>query len=126
LLVGEDIDPGSDEVYYRPLGGHVESGSSPQQAVERELREEIGADLCEVEYVTSVDSHFTLAGTSRSERVHVFRAALCTPDQFKGPEIALLGSGPRRVLWKPLQDFKDGRADLFPIALRSLLGPPSD
>jgi 8-oxo-dGTP pyrophosphatase MutT (NUDIX family) len=126
LLVGEDSDPGNGEIYYRPLGRHVEPGESPQEAVVRELLEEIGADLCEVEYVTSFDNHFTMDGTSQFERVHVFRAALCVPDRFSGPEVPLLGPGPRRVLWKSLRDFREGQAVLFPLALRTLLGLPSN
>jgi ADP-ribose pyrophosphatase YjhB (NUDIX family) len=58
LLVSEYPGPDADP-FHRLLGGHVESGEYAADAVRRELMEEIGQPLRDVELLGVVENLFT-------------------------------------------------------------------
>ncbi len=60
ILVFEGHDPSRDERFYRPLGGGIESGERAEDAVKRELREEVGAELINVRYIGTLENLFDL------------------------------------------------------------------
>ena len=43
VFVFEGYDPLKDQTFYRPLGGGIEFGETSEQAIRREMREEIAA-----------------------------------------------------------------------------------
>ena len=45
IFVSEDVKPDTGETFYRSLGGGIEYAEHSADAVVRELREEIGAEL---------------------------------------------------------------------------------
>ena len=59
LLVFEGYDSVKDETYYRPLGGGIEFGETGAQAMAREIREEIGAEVTNVRYLGLSENIFT-------------------------------------------------------------------
>ena len=62
-LVFEGRDEHRDLTFYRPLGGAIEFGERSEDAVRRELREEIGAELEDVRLLTVSENVFTFQGT---------------------------------------------------------------
>ena len=66
LLVFEGHDPVKDETFYRPLGGGIEFGETGAQAMAREMREEIGAEVTNVRYLGLCENIFTYARRDRA------------------------------------------------------------
>jgi len=64
ILVFEARDEKRDLTYYRPLGGGIEFGERSDDAVRRELYEEIGAELDELRLLTVIENLFELEGKS--------------------------------------------------------------
>ncbi|HEU5438681.1 MAG TPA: NUDIX domain-containing protein, partial [Ktedonobacterales bacterium] len=62
VLVQEGYDPSKDETFYRALGGTIEFGERSQQTVARELQEEIGAEVQDLEFLATIESVFTFDG----------------------------------------------------------------
>ena len=52
LLVSSKKDFGQYTGYYYPPGGHMEAGESKQEALKREIREELGIDVEPLEEIT--------------------------------------------------------------------------
>ena len=122
LLVFEGYDPIRGLTFYRPLGGGIEFGEYGHQALAREMREEIGAEITDVRYLGVIENIFTHAGKQGHEIVLVYAARFIDPAFYQ--QSALAGAEdngtPIMVSWKPLADFENG-AFLVPIELLDLL-----
>lgn len=122
LLVFEGHDPIRGITFYRPLGGGVEFGEYGHNALAREIREELGAEIADVRYLGTIQSIFTHLGKQGHEIVLLYKAqfvdpACYQPDAFTGAQD---DGVPITVSWKPLADFKNG-AFLVPVELLPLL-----
>ena len=76
LLVFEGRDPTKPETFYRPLGGGINFGEIGHEAVARELREEIGAEIENVRYIGMLENIFKFGGQPKHEIVLVGHAAI--------------------------------------------------
>ena len=124
LLVYEGHDPATLETFYRPLGGGIEFGEPGRDAVARELREEIGAEIRNIRYLATLENIFQFAGATKHELVVVFEADLVDAVLYAAEE--LVGreddGTPFPVMWKRIADFANGGLVLHPGGLLSLLG----
>ena len=122
LLVFEGYDPIRDVTFYRPLGGGIEFGEYGRQALIREMREELAADITGLRYMGAIENIFTHAGGQGHEIVLVYEARFVDPDFYRRSIFtgAEDNGAPITVSWKPLSDFRNG-AFLVPIELRDFL-----
>ncbi len=74
--MGSDYDDVKDEEFLRPLGGSVEFGETALEAVRREMREELHADISEPVQLGVLENIFTCRGEPGHEVVAVFDAQL--------------------------------------------------
>jgi 8-oxo-dGTP pyrophosphatase MutT (NUDIX family) len=123
ILVAEGHDRKKGETFYRPLGGTIEFSERGEEAVRREFKEEISADLTEVRYLGLLENIFTYEGRTGHEIVLVYNARLTDEriyekDSFPGNEMG----EPFKVVWKRLDEFGPGKAPVYPEGLLELLG----
>jgi 8-oxo-dGTP pyrophosphatase MutT (NUDIX family) len=123
LLVFEAYDASKDETFYRPLGGGIEFGEYGRDAVIREMREEIGAELRDVNYLGTLENVFTYERRQGHELVLVYEATLADEAIYAAEELfAQEDNGARfKVVWKPLSFFHSRAAPLYPNGLLELL-----
>lgn len=119
LLVFRGWDECDQQFFYRPLGGGIEFGETGEQAIRRELAEEIGAQLTAMRYLFTLENIFQCNGQVGHEIVLVFTAELADPAFFSRTEITgQEDSGePLQVVWMPLSDFASGAEILVPEGL---------
>jgi NADH pyrophosphatase NudC (nudix superfamily) len=123
LLVFEGYDLVKDETFYRPLGGGIEFGETGAQALAREMREEIGAEVTSLRYLGLSENMFTCNGEAGHEIVLLYEVELVDRTLYGRDDLQVVEPGgvTFRALWKPLADFADGRVPLYPDGLLNLL-----
>ena len=111
-------------IFYRPLGGSIEFGEYGNQALARELREELSAELEHVRYFGLCENLFQAPSGERAHEIALlYEADLVDKALYQKEEmLAVEDSGSTfRVLWKPLSFFQRGDAPLFPDGLLEML-----
>jgi ADP-ribose pyrophosphatase YjhB (NUDIX family) len=88
---GEDLNEGRR--FYRPLGGGIDFGESSMDAVRRELKEEIGAEVDPVRLVQVVENIFTHRGQTGHEIVFVWACHLSDERFYARDEIVMDENG---------------------------------
>ena len=121
ILVAGGRDPVTGSTYFRPLGGGVEFGESAEEAVRREIREELGAEVTDVVRVGVLENRFAYAGRPRHEIVFVLDARFADPSLAGRAELPVAEGGWDPARWMPLAAFRSGAARLVPEALLALL-----
>lgn len=58
-LFARSHDPATGEEFYRPLGGGIDFGERSDEALRRELREELHFEIKNLQFVTVIENQFT-------------------------------------------------------------------
>ena len=87
ILVSEGFDSIKQDYYYRPLGGGIEYGETSREAVAREIREELGAEIENVRLLGVVENIFVYQGEQGHEIVFVFDAEFADKSLYQLDEI---------------------------------------
>ena len=125
ILVFESWEPDSrGRIFYRPLGGSIEFNEYGHDALARELREEIGAEIKNARYVGLRENLFR---SPRGERAHeivlVYEAELADEALYEKDEMLVTEDSGTTFMayWKPLAFFQRGEAPLYPTGLLEML-----
>nr|WP_285289128.1 NUDIX domain-containing protein [Bacillus sp. ISL-41] len=123
ILAAEGYDSVNKDYYYRPIGGGIEYGEKSVDALEREVQEEISAEIKNINYLGTIENIFTFNGELGHEVVIVYEAefkdeAFYNLDTFTGKE----DDGTIFSLkWIPISEFGTGKLRLVPDGLLGLI-----
>jgi len=121
ILVTEGFDTSNNRRYARPLGGGIELGETSEQTIAREIREEIGAEVCHLKLLGVLENLFELEGEQRHEVVFVYDGRLADDSFYHQAEIPLRDGGWRTgAIWRPLEWFSE-ECMLTPVGMETLL-----
>ena len=122
ILAAEWYDTVKGQYFYRPLGGMIEFGERSERTVERELMEELGAEVTDLRYVTIMENLFVHNGEQGHEIVLLYEGKLVDRALYEVEAIDGRDDGdvPLRAVWKPLSFFGPS-APLYPDGLLGLL-----
>ena len=125
LLVGYAYDAVKQDHYCRPLGGGIEFGERGAQAVVREIREELGAEIEGVRWLGTLENLFTCEGEAGHEIVLIYDAVFS--DRSLYARTILHGHEQDAAVeaftaeWKSLDDLAAGPVRLVPEGLLEFL-----
>jgi ADP-ribose pyrophosphatase YjhB (NUDIX family) len=122
ILVWYDRDPSTDAVVAVPLAGGVEFGETGEQAIRRELREEIGAETTSVSFLGVLEDIFEWGGNSRHEVFLVYDVTLANDSLYEAERIQVVEDDGETypAWWRPLSRFR-GDERLVPGGLLDLI-----
>ena len=122
-MVFEGYDKAKDEIFYRPLGGGIEFGEKSEDAVRRELKEELNVEITDLKYLGMLENIYTFNGGSYHEVVMVYDGMLVEPGLYE--QELILGKEANgddiRAMWKGLDEFGEGKSILYPPGLLEIL-----
>ena len=123
LLVGEMRDNVEGDYFYRPLGGTIEFGERGAAAAAREMSEELGAEVCNVRWLGTIENLFVVHGHPGHEIVLVYEATFVDESMYRRSPIwgQEDDGSPIKAVWKAMDDFRSGAIHLVPDGLLSML-----
>lgn len=121
-VVWRGTNPGRGE-FHRMLGGGIELGERSEEAVVREIREELGVELMAPRLLGVVENIFEFGGETGHEVVFVYGGRADRLEEVVPPEGGTFHDGdvPIRVEWRPLDD-AGADVPLYPDGVAGLLG----
>jgi 8-oxo-dGTP pyrophosphatase MutT (NUDIX family) len=126
IFAAEGYDSLKKEIFYRPLGGRIEFGEYGHETVARELMEEIGQAVTNLDYLGTLENIFVFNGERGHEIVRVYDGEFVDKSLYErevvyGNEEDEEHKGEFKAVWKSLDFFRDGHAPLYPDGLLELL-----
>lgn len=122
ILVHEGEDTVKGIRFARPLGGGVDFGEHSRDAVIREIREELGAAITDVEFVCMMESIYVYEGAPGHEIVFVYDGRFVN-DRLYEQDVLTVTDGERtfEARWRSLRELQDADILLVPEGLERWL-----
>jgi predicted enzyme related to lactoylglutathione lyase/ADP-ribose pyrophosphatase YjhB (NUDIX family) len=122
ILVWDDYEPETGEIVSVPIAGGVEFGETGEQAIARELDEEIGATATAIRYLGLFEDIFEWAGQKRHELYLVYDVSVAERTVYDAEELQVVepDGTAYQARWRPLAEFRMS-ARLVPDGLLDLL-----
>lgn len=116
LLVSEGYDPVKQRYFFRPLGGGIEFGESSQAAIVREIREETGHEIHQIQLLGVLENRFVFDGKPGHEIVFVYDAEFVDRTLYQQGCIAWAEQGEQSAIayWKTLEEIQQQQICLVP------------
>ena len=123
ILVGDAIDPTKNELFYCPPGGGVEFGETSEEALRREIGEELATEIENPRLLGVLENIFTFDGWQGHEIVFVYDAQLSARflygvDKFTGYES---NGESYNAIWLDLDTIGPQTPPLYPEGLLEIL-----
>ncbi len=83
ILVSEGIDRSKGDRFCRPLGGGIDFSEFSQAAMQREIQEEIGAEIQNLQLLRVIENIFVYEGKPSHEIVFVYNAEFVDQSLYK-------------------------------------------
>jgi len=120
ILVIAGHDYHKNENFYRLIGGGIEFGETGVEAIKREVREEINAEIKNVNYLGIIENIFNYEGESWHEIILVYKAEFKNKNIYKKSEIKILDSRhPQKAYW--LDKNIVFKAKFYPAELKKMI-----
>jgi 8-oxo-dGTP pyrophosphatase MutT (NUDIX family) len=113
------------EEFFRFPGGGIEFGETGEQAVRREIYEELGQEIRIIRHLGFLENLFDYDGKPHHEIVQVFLAKFVDPVAYQRDrfEVTENYEGCQNLIasWIPIEEFRSGRKILYPAGVLQAL-----
>lgn len=122
LLVLVGTDETKPETFARPLGGGIEPGERAEDALRREIREELGLELVNVRRLDVVENIFRYQGEPGHEIVFLFEAEFDDRSAYESESLpGLEGDEAFTAHWLSPRELQERGWPLYPDGLPEIL-----
>ena len=122
LLLHEGVDTVKGIRFGRPLGGGIEFGEHSRDAAIREIREELGAEITDVELLGIMESIYDYEGAPGHEIVYVYSGRFVDESLYEQESLTITeGKRQFEAFWRSPQDLQEQGILLVPEGIEELL-----
>ncbi|MDX2263546.1 MAG: NUDIX domain-containing protein [Hyphomicrobiales bacterium] len=115
VLTHDAVDRVKDQPFQLLMGGGVDFGEVSDAALRRELREEIGAEIANLQLLTVIENIYTFEGEAGHEIVFVYLASLADRAFYERERIPFIEPGRTEVAeWISLRRIASGDVIVYP------------
>ena len=116
LLLCNGYDSVKKEKFLRLVGGSIDFGEMAEDAVRREVKEELGSNLENLKFITVIESIFVHEGEKGHEVIFLYKGDLTNKDIYNTEKVPILD---RREDWKdaewiPISDILEKKTIFYP------------
>lgn len=112
VLVSEGYDKVKKQAFYRCLGGGIEFLEKSDEALKREFKEEIGADITIKNFLGLSENIFTYEGKNGHELIFIYSVEVKDCDYKE--EYTIIDEQNSIAKWIDIDKFKSKEAIIFP------------
>ncbi len=115
VFVCKAHDKSKNETFLRVIGGSVKFSETAEEAVKREIKEELNCEIKNLRFLTVVESIFTYQGEKGHEVVFLFKGDLSNKDLYKKKALCrIAGEDWISAEWVDIADIFKGKIKLYP------------
>ena len=115
VLVSEGYDKVKNQTFYRCLGGGIEFLEKSDQALKREFKEEIDADIVVKDLLDVAENIFTYEGKDAHELIFIYNVDINDNDYKE--EYSIIDETDSIAKWIDISKFKNNEAILYPTEI---------
>ena len=112
VLVSKGYDKVKDQTFYRCLGGGIEFLEKSNEALKREFKEEIGANVIIKDFLGLQENIFTFNGKNGHELIFIYSVDIKDCD-YKD-KYNIVDKVNSVAKWISIEDFKSGKEIVYP------------
>jgi len=115
VFLSQGYDSARQLTFYRALGGGVDFGEPSRVALEREFREELQAELRDIEYLGCLENIFIYNGRPGHEIIQLYRCGFVDPKFYQLESLQFQeGERQKLALWVPIERLLNGELTVYP------------
>jgi len=112
VLVSEGYDKIKNQTFYRCLGGGIEFLEKSDEALKREFKEEIGADITVKDFLGLSENIFTFEGKNGHEIIFIYSVDIKDCDYKE--QYTIIDNQNSIAKWIDINKFKNKEAIVYP------------
>ncbi len=114
-LASKGFDEKKGETFYRGIGGGIHFRETSEDAMKREIKEELGCEVENLKLVDVAENVFTFNGEDRHQIVFLYTGDLSNKDLYKQDKIHIVEPYSEfDAEWVPIEDILRGKVILYP------------
>ena len=114
LLLCKSYDNVKKEIFFRFVGGTVNFGEKSEEALRREIREELNSEIENLKFITVIENIFTYEGRKKHEICFLYKGDLARKDLYYKNVIPILDHKGFPAEWVSISDILGGKVMLYP------------
>ncbi len=113
-LVCHGFDNQTGEKFYRLLGGGIEIGEKSSDTIKREIKEELGFEICDIKKLITIENIFQYNGQQSHEITFLYKGKFMDKDVYTKDTLQILDKENYHAEWVSISDIKNKKIILYP------------
>lgn len=114
LLLNKGYDSIKKETFFRFVGGSLNFGEKAEEAMRREIKEELNSEIENLQFLRVVESIFTYEGEKGHEIIFLYKGDLSNKNIYQQKFISIPDDQNFPAEWVPISDILEDKIILYP------------